>query len=120
MGTSVSCSQSLIREKQFLINQELWNYERRAEKNRLFSNQLRKGKDNKIINETDKKHKEFLKKIDEKNKNQKKKLDKEIGLNKKIFSDDKYFKIYIKDIKRHRSSSSMGPLQSANQINLNE
>jgi len=109
MGVATS-TEALSREKQLIFNQQIWNSERKVEKNRQFVNQLRKGKEELKINSIEKQHRFLLKKIEERNNEHRKKLEIETQNNKKILSDDKYFKAYINKILSNKSSKSLEPI----------
>jgi len=96
MGVAIS-AEAINREKQFKLNQELWDYERQAEKNKFISKDLKLREQKIKTNNIEKQHLDFLRKIENFNINQKKKLEIECQNNKKILGDNRYFKQYIKN-----------------------
>ena len=104
MGVAVS-SEAFHRERQLRLNQELWNSERKAEKNRMFYKNFRKGNEKKTIEEIDRQHLNFLRKIEFVNHERKKSYESELLSNKKILGDNRYFKEFIKNIQTPKNKT---------------
>jgi len=94
MGNASSES-ALLNEKKIHMNQVMWDNQRHAELNRIFSKNFRNQKEKKKPFEFENHHNNFLKKIEKENEEKKKKYEIESKMNKKILGDNHYFKLYM-------------------------